>query len=613
MSASSLHNLSKGRLNTWLFPWLLGGLLSLLPLWLTLDFRKMYAGDWANHFWMMEYAARYWQAHGSPPLVIHTNEVVGFSGPIFYAGKFQALLGLLATVIGTGLAFRLLAAVSMLVQFIQVVRAADSLGLDYRLGFIIGLLVNWGIYPLTNLYNRGALTEFIAILWLTSATATLVILVFRSLLSQSSWFDAVSLGFCYTCAALTHPLTAVFGFLFLLPLSLLALSLTRNRWLLKIFLANAVVAGSVLSVWIYGLACFGSSLAVSNAEHNRDSFRRDEMFSRSVDTVWTRLSPIPSDPRVQGTIRNVIDPYLDAQISLPLLVFLVGAVILCCRRRTSPDVIATFLFLLGVTAIGLAALAFIVSVCPSLSGWFFGAFDILQFPYRLVSYVNLNLLVALLAFLGLAKHQSQRSLSGDRFVHLIAAGIAVTIGAGALVLKLTHANATRFHVGPQVSRTTDLPPSFYWQFDYDVVRGLRGCDAGENLTAAKLPIGTGSDMGNVYPISLSLSIPQIVQTNILPFPWNQLLIDGVVVSPSDLLVCRSKQFPLCMHEEFLAVRVNPGLHRLEYLFQPDPIWVGLNSVSWLIFLLWLTCCGWFPARASLSRIQNWIKNRESLR
>jgi hypothetical protein len=607
VSAPASQKASKGRFAGWLLPWLLGGLLSLLPLWLTLDLRKMYAGDWANHLWMIEYAARYWQAHGSPPLVIHTNEVVGFPGPIFYAGKFQALAGLLATVVGAALAFRLLAAVSMLVQFLQVVRAAISLGLDYRLGFVIGWLVSWGIYPLTNLYNRGALTEFIAVLWLTSATAAFVTLIFRSLLGQRSWFDAVSFGFFYTCAALTHPLTAVFGFLFLLPLALLALSFACNRWLLKIFLTNAVATGSVLAVWIYGVICFGSSLAISNPEHNRELFRRDEMFSHSVDQVWTRLSPLPSDPRIRGTIRNVIDPYLDAQISLPLLVLLVGAVILGCRQRTCSDSIARFLIPLGVTAIGLAALAFILSVCPSMSGWFFGAFDILQFPYRLVSYVNLNLLVALLAFLGLARQRNQKMLSGDRYIYLISVGIAVIVGAAALVVKLTHANATRFHVGPEVRRTTDLPPSFYWQFDYDVVRWLHWCEAGQDLKAAKFSVGSGNDIGNVYPISLSLSVPQIVQTNILPFAWNQLLIDASVVAKSDLLVSRSNQFPLAEHAEFVAVRLNSGLHRLEYRFQPDALWVGLNWVSWIIFLVWLSCCSWFPVRASLSRIETCMK------
>jgi hypothetical protein len=604
MGVSLSRWIGKAVLTRGLYPWLLGGLVSLLPLWLTMDFRKMYAGDWANHFWMIEYAARCWQAHASPPLEINTNDVIGFAGPIFYAGKFQALVGLLAMAVGTSLAFRLVAAVSMLVQFIQVTRAAISLGLSYRSGFIVGCIVNWAIYPLTNLYNRGALTEFIAMLWLTSATATLLILVFRSLLGQLSWFDAVAFGFFYTCAAITHPLTAVFGFLFLLPLALLMLGLTRDRWLVKVFLTNGVLAGGVLVVWVYGLASFGSSLAVSNPEHNRDSFRRDEMFNQSVDTVWTRLSPLPSDPRVRGTTRNVIDPYLDAQISLPLLVLVLGAAILWCRWRTCADRIARFLFLLAITASGLAVLAFFVSIYPSLSGCFFGAFDILQFPYRLVNYVNLNLLVALLAFLGLAKRQKQEAFSGGRWGFLVLLGIAVSVGGSALVIKLTHAYATKFHVGPQVWRTTDLPPSFYWQFDYDVVRGLRWCDAGESAKVAKLPVGSGSEIGNVYPISLSLSIPQIVQTNILPFAWNQLLIDGAIVSPSDLLVCRSKQFPLCTHEEFLAVRLNSGLHRLEYRFQPDPVWIGLNTVSWVVFLIWLICCGLFSARGLASYLKS---------
>lgn len=63
------------------------------------------------------------------------------------------------------MAFRVIAFCSLLIQVWDVERAARYAYGKITVSITVATAVTWAIYPLTNLYNRNALNEFIAVLF----------------------------------------------------------------------------------------------------------------------------------------------------------------------------------------------------------------------------------------------------------------------------------------------------------------------------------------------------------------------------------------------------------------------------------------------------------------
>jgi hypothetical protein len=116
--------------------------------------------------------------------------------------------------------------------------------------------------------------------------------------------------------ALTHPLTALFGGVFLISIGLGAWFALRKPWLAIVGIFNLATAALVLSPWCYVVHRFGRSLPLTDPGLIKEGFRKDTFFPDSIDNLWSRLSPVPVDFRsiLKGT--DVSTPYLDAQIIL---------------------------------------------------------------------------------------------------------------------------------------------------------------------------------------------------------------------------------------------------------------------------------------------------------
>ena len=269
----------------------------LLPLVLLIKLGKTFYVDWFNHLWLIEYFGQHILRHGSVPQTLVTNQLIGVATPIFYGGKFYAACGLLSSFLGSAIAFRAVASFAVLIQFWHVKRAVYSASQNKSVSFTVATLVSWAIYPLTNLYNRSALTEFIAVAFLNAAVASLFVLVLRLSSSKKSYYDAVAFGFLYAVSALTHPLTALFGGVFLILVGLAAWFALRNRWLALVGFFNLAMIALILSPWCYVLHRFGRSLPIARKSLSKMIFRKIGFFPDSIDNLWSRLSPVPADSR----------------------------------------------------------------------------------------------------------------------------------------------------------------------------------------------------------------------------------------------------------------------------------------------------------------------------
>ena len=153
-----------------------GLLASLFASVLLLDLRSVFAVDWNNHLWLIEYFGESIK-HWTIPDMINTQQLVGMPVTLFYSQKFYALAGMLSAFLGSAVAVRIMVFTVFLLQFFQVYRAATKVGSTRNISICIAVIMTWAIYPLTNLYNRSALTEFFAVAFLTCSLASFLCVI----------------------------------------------------------------------------------------------------------------------------------------------------------------------------------------------------------------------------------------------------------------------------------------------------------------------------------------------------------------------------------------------------------------------------------------------------
>jgi hypothetical protein len=566
---------------------LLVALVTLLPL---VPVRANFYGDWHNHQWSIAYYGAYLRAHWWVPTHYDTGLVAGMAAPVFYGSAAYSLLGLAATVISPSVVVRLAAAMLLGAQFMAVAAAARRLGAAPFLARTLGWLVVWATYLLTNLYNRGALTEFIATSLLTCALGLLVIAV-RAESERDVCRSTSALMFCLTVAAGTHPITALLAMPFFLVVGVEAwcspIAQTAAKWrVFRWIAAWSVPSVAILAAWLYATFTFARYLRI------RSVIPTVVVFAADLDHWRTRFSLLPFDPRVLPGIplADVSTPYLDTQINMPLLIL---CAVMAASAVTADPSWARLRRVL--TALALPAVLFGFFTWISLSAAAYAylprASVLIQFAYRAVTYENLSLLLAVFALLvvqGSSRPPRQRA---SRLLQVCAVGCLV-LAAGGLAVKYQHVKAIRtmdgrseWLVSPAARRSTaDLPRQYYGVRDYTTPRLYEPVDArGGELRTVNFPVGSMESFGEPAPIRLSLQQSEWVGTNVLAFPWNRLTLDGHTLPPA----CVRSHGPEDLR---LAVLVPSGSHVLATQFTPDRWWRVLHPLSvatlfaWALFL-----------------------------
>lgn len=510
---------------------------------------------------MAGYFGEYFRHHWRFPLTLNTDQIIGMPFPIFYGTLFFPVAGLISAITGANLAVRILVAGILWLQTVQVIKLSRLVHPSKYVGWALGAIVCFAAYPLTNIYNRSAITEFAAASLLVSACC----LWLRAAWGKETvdWKRASLAWLLLTLSAGTHPITALLGCgaFGLLVTGSLALSSQRGK-LSGLLLVNAAAFLTALAPWIYATLRFGNDLAIS-------TFTTKVFVFRNLDLPWVRFMPFPFDPRIaSGPFNQISTPYLDVQINMGLLIlagFLGFQMIRAIRshklRVTSPAWLAlcSAALFAGVTFCSLSKTAWIV--LPKF-------LSIVQFSYRLVTYCDLLLLLTVLFLLAAMKDFQ----AGMRTVLVV----CLVLMTGGVIVKFTHAAAiAATDTFPATS--TQMPSSFYGAAGYAVLHGFGGQLPVAPKAVVVLKTGTAADFGEVSSQSISLDRATTAATNVQSFPWNRLTLNG-----QDVPVEQTYVVPAGL----LAINLPAGTSAAGYRFVPDPIYSALRMLAGLALAGW---------------------------
>lgn len=594
--------------------------------------------DWYNHVWMVGYFGEYFRQHHAMPEALNTPEVAGLAQPIFYGYFFYPILGLFSMRLHPEVVVRAAVLLLFAAQYVSVRKTLRRLGAAERLAASIACLTLWAIYGLTNLYNRSALTEFFAVGLVTCAVCAWFDLLAAA--SRSAvWRQALRFGLLLTLSAGTHPITAIYS----LPLLVV---LTIGLWpqpvgpgrlpRLAALCVAALLSASVLAPWVWAVRVLGPDTCMAG-------FTKDVAdLTDSIDHWTTRLAPIPFDGRpAHANPADVSTPYLDAQINLPLL--LLGATVLFRGLRTLERGRRLRAGFSVAVPIFYSAIMLYLSLHPK-------AFDslppvccVVQFAYRLVSYVNLGLLlVPLLVLHWLRSRPQPRPATGELASSVLLCFVLTLSGVGVAV-KLVHAEVatipeTAFvqhwakygrtythHVGEPHWLKNDadrqalvhLPLSYPHYFDYTTPHWLQPLRPSEEnaVSMAFLDVEwLGGRFGECHGTWIYRGAPGYMATEIAVFPWNRVLVDGQIVPPEQLRVWKPEKLAPWNAAHQIVVPVPAGVHLVEHRFVPDPTWRRLHRGAWLVLAGWSCFVGcWIAAHFLRKRWLNAARHEAPLR
>jgi hypothetical protein len=558
--------------NRWAIP--ACALAALLPTVLLWNADATFYYDWHNHEWFTAYFGEYFRQHRVFPQCISSAAAVGMAQPIFYGWLLYPMLGFVAALTGAAVALRIAVAGVLLLQQLSVYAAARTCGWTPWRSAALGAMLSWAVYPLTNLYNRGALTEFFAVAFLDSALM-FGIAATRCAGPRMHVYVLLSVIFAAIGAG-SHPPTALMGgvFVALLCLGALVRAVVCRELRLDLagsFLAYGSVASLLLAPWIYSNLIFRDQIYIVA------KLVRFKFFPDRTDCIAGRLMPFPYDVMSGAGPTAVSTPYAEAQIALPIVLVLLASLWICRRRgvRGLNGPAVTCLICLAWLLFTVA-----ISLSPALSDAFAFLAPYIQFPTRWVSHSNLAAITAVVVVgsccAAVSDRSRQRLLSG-------VVGAAALLAFGGVLVKLRHAAFVR-ELQPEARyafRSSHRPEIVTKgradaAVDYATVKSLPQLlpEVAARAQQLSFPVGaTGAAFGRVGEAEVTLGTEKWVVTNGVIFPWARVTVDGRPAA----------SFRQAAVDHRLALRLPPGRHLLQWSWQPDPMWLGLRQAAgWAI-------------------------------
>ena len=369
---------------------------------------RSFWNDWTNSLWILNSAPRL------GGLFIH-NDTLGIFYPLyaFYGGPLYEVANLASRVVGGHPIVVYIAVwfLAMMLAYCSVFGIARRLGLSLVVAHIPAIAMVTAPYYLTNLYGRGAFSEFVA----TSAIPLVVLATFVLIvdIDPPRWaWPGLVLGVCVMTGS--HVITAVLGSLFLalLVIGLALTSYTRVPAppLLRKRAASAMAAaglGLALNAWYlvpdlrYGSATGAAYTAVIPSHYGW------------LSPAMIVLSPFPR------VARGVTTPALYLQIPVGLLLLTLAVLWRAWRSRqlSVPGSVVVWLLTVFVGLMVLISTGSLWQLVP--------AADPVQYPYRLLSYADFTLIALMMVALRcLADARRQvRRLAMSMFIALVALSI----------------------------------------------------------------------------------------------------------------------------------------------------------------------------------------------
>ena len=585
------------RARLWSWRWLIAGLAVAFPLARLLPLNGQFHVDWYSHKWLAAYPGEYLRQHGSVPVVLNTTEQAGMPYPVFYGALFYPLMAVLTVWVHPDIAVRVVVVFVTWLQFRLVSRALVRIEVPPWISRGVACLVIWATYPATNLYNRSAIPEYVATALLTCTVATWFMLVHAPQASERRRLG-LHVGLLFALTAGTHPITALYS----LPIVglLLVAAYAEHRgsaafWggMVKALAVPAVLVVAVLAPWLYALTAFNQYLAV-NA-------RREELpwfYVDSLDDWATRFSPIPYDSRTENTpVAEVPAAFLDAQVNIALLILILGWLVIFAWRSRGAAFGAVRSTVLALLAFGFFTW---LSLSPSSFDLLPSLARMIQIAYRLITYENLALLLAVFMLAEFVRRRADRSLfTGTPLAAALLIG-CLGLAAVGVVIKWDHASKIMQVQGPSQLRTkaserrrwVALPAGFNGATAYVTPALFTALSPIERTRVqdVQFPIEVGDRFGRPKALMMDIPSERWLGTNVHAFPWNIITIDGVAADQVRVDAWR------------LVVHVTEGTHAIRLRTVPDPIWRVLRVVSFAVLALWL-------AYAAYGGVAAWRRRR----
>ena len=567
----------------------------LYPLILVLNRGTHFNIDWYHNLWLIGYFGEYFFEHHTFPVSINTFRFTNINMPLFYGYLFYPSLGLMSSILGPNITLRLAIVSASSMQFFAIFVLMKKLTKNVWLGIAIACLSIWTIYPLTNLYNRSAILEFFAGVFLfTSLCIWFVSIICTDTHEKVALRVLFALSFSFVIG--THPITGFYGSIYVGVLILFSIVFSPKKqgfWVE--FLSSVVVSVLVvliLSPWLYATLKFSDYLSISHY------FDQKLLFFKGIDEIWVRLSPFPLDLR---SIRSGIDmpaPYLDAQTNTPLLIYLIFQGILLIRfSQKSNFLIAIIKSEMHILALVLFSLfSFIYFLIVSLSPWAATSAQWLlwraQFAYRFVTYQNVSIFIGTVAFFMLIRKIDVQIVFQPIMRYLLIG--CLVLSAQSVLIKLTHAYSILGHFlnkqtegdvflkGYGIKREDkyyliNLPETFTSIGDYST--SSLGMDQN---SAPSLPVITENiivqsqnNFGKLGEVEIYASEPVMVGVNVVPFPWSYILVNGQLVERKDTFLIGDR----------IYFQLKPGNHKITAELKPDFPWKVLRIISLLAILI----------------------------
>ncbi len=527
------------------------------------------------HLWTISYCGESWRQLWHPVAILHTDQAVGIPWLVFYGPLFYPLLGLPAAVLDEGLVLKLFLLALGILQFSLIRKAGQKQGITPLWANTIALLVCWTVYPLSNLYNRGAIPEYVAVSYVHCAVSCLLIAMApEDPLSAKRVHVAGFFLFACLCIG-THPITGLYSiFIYAMLISLCladglraSLLATGPRFLLVCLGLSLLV----LSPWLWAVSQEAAALEIARLASVP---KAKTLF---FDWWVTRLSPVPMDIRWLTQPNSALStPFLDAQMNTPLggltLLVLAASLLQITKRKSWSSLYVPLISMIWLTFFFWISLAEEgLSILPK-------QFWTIQFVYRTVSYLNLATLLCL--FFLARRIISMTGVSKDSLASMLIMSLLISWSSTSLILKINHGAAAQtlqpkpslLRQAERESYTLTLHPFFYGHSEMTQWRRYQSIPGDQITQKIVFKPGRGDHFAQIEPLELNLKESGWIATNVQAFSWNKILVDGNMITDRDLGIHDSpnKQF---------AIRIEKGPHRLSYRPETSWGWAVLSTVS----------------------------------
>jgi len=558
--------------------------------------------DWWNHLWMTNYFGLYFEHNFDFPFVINTNNFggIGNPSPLFYGYLFYPVLGLLSNFLNADLTLRLAFFYLWLLQFTAIYKVFFQQTENRLISLTITALCLWTIYPLTNIYNRSALTEAFATGFLTVTFCCLILF-----LQEEKWSLKLRylnfLGLSMTMVIGSHPITGLYGSCFLMSVFLINLfSRTRSypvkfKDFLTLFGAGSLSFFIILP-WIYVIYEFAKNLKISSEAHVI-------LFPESIDFFLSRFLPFPLDLRslVYGFKVEGGTPFLETQINVPLGIFWLWLTFSLIRidrifSSTVHQHNRTYIKWYRSPTFFFSILLFILTTWMSLSTspykFLPQYFQNIEFAYRMVSYQNLSIIFAVFILLNhWPKDLNKKDTNFSKALPIVTT-ICLSFAFMSCLEKNMHGLAIVGFSKPEIPQNLEesiqLNRQYYGAYKYTVNNIPEIKD--KKFIHANFTVDMSSGFGRkVSPVKINLIKKQWIRTNIQAFTWNQLYVNGKPVEKEQLrrVIGNVDTGKLTMNTYHLAFQLPPGNHTIRYHFRPTQLYSVLRTVSLCLLASWI--------------------------